>query len=72
MTGKPASDADVLVRSLSDPKAFGEVFDEHGDAVFGYFARRVPQTEVADLAAETFRVAFDSALAPDPERGQVR
>jgi RNA polymerase sigma factor (sigma-70 family) len=69
---KEIDDADPVVRSLVDPVAFGEVYDVHADAVFGFFARRVPRAEVPDLVAETFRVAFDARARFDATRGRVR
>lgn len=66
------TDAEVVARSLRDPTAFGLLFERHVDAVFGYFARRVPRTEAGDLAAETFRAAFDARARFDPERIRAR
>ncbi len=66
------SDAALVARSLAEPEAFGALFDRHGDAVFGYFARRVPRQEVPDLVAETFRLAFDARTRFDPARVRAR
>ncbi|HEU5149643.1 MAG TPA: RNA polymerase sigma factor [Iamia sp.] len=66
------SDAEVIVRSRTEPAVFGEVFDRHADAVFGFFARRVPRSEVPDLVAETFRLAFDTRARFDAERVRAR
>lgn len=71
MTDEP-TDAEVVVRSHTEPEAFGLLFDRHGDAVFGYFARRVPRVEVPDLVAETFRIAFDGRDRFDPDRVRAR
>jgi RNA polymerase sigma-70 factor, ECF subfamily len=49
----------VIARSLSDPSAFGVIFDRHFDAVHAYLARRVGRTVADDLAASTFTVAFE-------------
>jgi RNA polymerase sigma-70 factor (ECF subfamily) len=49
----------VIARSLSDPSAFGVIFDRHFDAVHAYLARRVGRTLADDLAASTFTVAFE-------------
>lgn len=72
MTGEGATDAEVVARSRVDPEAFGTIFDRHADAVFGYFARRVPRPEVPDLVAETFRLAFDTRARFDPDRVRAR
>lgn len=66
------SDAEVVARSLVDPEHFGVLFDRHGDAVFGYFARRIARSEVADLTAETFRIAFDRRHRFNPDRLRAR
>jgi RNA polymerase sigma-70 factor (ECF subfamily) len=49
----------VIARSLSDPSAFGVIFDRHFDAVHAYLARRVGHSVADDLAASTFTVAFE-------------
>ena len=72
MTLDEPTDAEVVARSLVEPEAFGAIFDRHADAVFGYFARRVPRTEVPDLVGETFRLAFDARARFDPERVRAR
>ncbi len=66
------NDAEAVSRSREDPEAFGLIYDRHADAVFGYFARRVPRGEVADLVAETFRIAFDTRHRFDPDRVRAR
>ena len=43
---------------MSDPQAFRAIYETHHAAVCAYFARRVPQDEIEDLAAETFTVAW--------------
>lgn len=70
--GDGATDAEVVALSRTDPEAFGLLFDRHGDAVFGFFARRVPRAEVPDLVAETFRVAFDGRHRFDGARVRAR
>ena len=72
MTADEPTDAEIVVRSQSEPEAFGAIFDRHADAVFGYFARRVPRPEVPDLVAETFRLAFDARARFDPGRVRAR
>jgi len=54
-----SSDAAAVARSLSDPGAFGVIFDRHFDAVHAYLARRVGRSVADDLAASTFTVAFE-------------
>jgi RNA polymerase sigma factor (sigma-70 family) len=52
------TDAVVIGRSFRTPKAFGEVFDRHWDSVYRYCRSRAGDAG-EDLAAETFRLAFD-------------
>ncbi len=65
------SDAVVIARSLKTPEAFGEVFDRHWGAVYRYCRSRAG-AEGEDLAAETFRLAFDRRSAYDLERPDAR
>jgi RNA polymerase sigma factor (sigma-70 family) len=52
------SDAGIIHASLADPSAFAVLFDRHWVRIYRYCLRRAgPPGE--DLAAETFRVAFD-------------
>src|SRR4051812_35548901 len=52
-------DAGAVRRSLSDPAAFGEIFDRHYVAVHRYLHRRGGRDVADDLAGETFRIAFE-------------
>lgn len=55
------SDADLILASVTDPRAFWEVYDRWAEPLLGYFYRRVPDPEVAaDLMAETMAAAFES------------
>jgi RNA polymerase sigma factor (sigma-70 family) len=61
-------DGDVVLRSLYEPEAFGELFDRHFDDVRRYFARRVDADSATDLAAEVFRLGFERRRTFDPQR----
>jgi RNA polymerase sigma factor (sigma-70 family) len=52
------TDADLIRASLSDPQAFGPLFDRHVDEIHGYVSRRVGRTLAEELTAETFARAF--------------
>lgn len=53
------SDAELILASQRDPKAFRELYDRWAEQLLGYFYRRVMNAEVsADLLAETFAVAY--------------
>jgi RNA polymerase sigma-70 factor (ECF subfamily) len=54
------TDAELLIASREDPRAFRELYDRWADRLLAYFYRRVLDAEVAgDLLAETFAVAFE-------------
>jgi RNA polymerase sigma factor (sigma-70 family) len=63
-----STDGDVVLRSMGEPEAFGELFDRHFDDVRAYFARRVDVDTAADLAAEVFRIGFERRRSFDPQR----
>ena len=65
------TDAVVIERSLRTPEAFGELFDRHWDSVYRYCRSRAGDAG-EDLAAETFKLAFDRRAGYDPERADVR
>lgn len=53
------TDAELIVASRGDPRAFRELYDRWGDTLYAYFYRRVSDAEVAaDLLAETFAAAW--------------
>lgn len=54
------SDSEAIAASLTDPDAFGLVFERHYDAIHGYLQRRLDGQFADELAAQTFLVAFDS------------
>jgi RNA polymerase sigma factor (sigma-70 family) len=52
----------LLAATRHDPEAFGAFYRRHERAVFAYFRRRVPGSELAaDLTAETFAAALLAA-----------
>jgi RNA polymerase sigma factor (sigma-70 family) len=54
-----SSDDELLIRSRTDPTAFGSLFDRHGHAVYGYLARRRGSREAEDLLSEVFLRALE-------------
>jgi RNA polymerase sigma factor (sigma-70 family) len=67
-----ASDADVIAASLIDAARFGEIFDRHFADIDRYLARRVGQAIAADLAADTFVIAFRGRARYDPSAADAR
>ncbi|MGH2595285.1 MAG: RNA polymerase sigma factor [Actinomycetota bacterium] len=53
------TDGEVIAASGVDPQRFGQVFDRHVDAIYGYLCRRVGRTSAEELTSETFARAFD-------------
>jgi RNA polymerase sigma-70 factor, ECF subfamily len=55
------SDAELLIASRSEPRAFVEVYRRHAEELLRYFARRTLDPEAAaELTAETFAEAYAS------------
>lgn len=54
------SDFEILIRSRTDAGAFGVLYDRHGDAVYGYLARRVGPQAAEDLTSEVFLRALEA------------
>ena len=52
------SDASIIAASVHDPGAFEELFDRHWASLYAFCTRRVGAGG-EDIAAETFRLAFD-------------
>lgn len=66
-------DATLIAASLTDPAAFAAVFDRHWAAIHRYCVTRAhPPAAGEDLAAETFRIAFDERAKYDPRYADAR
>jgi RNA polymerase sigma factor (sigma-70 family) len=68
----PRTDADAIAASLSEPRAFVDVFDRHFDAIHRYLRRRVGTHVADDLASETFAQAFEHRRRFDGRRPDAR
>jgi RNA polymerase sigma factor (sigma-70 family) len=66
------TDAEVIAASLSDARAFVDVFDRHFDAIHRYLVRRVGSQIADDLASETFAQAFEHRGRFDRDRPDAR
>lgn len=63
----------LIVASLTDPEAFGELYRRHARVVLAYFLHWSRSPELAaDLTAETFAAAFGSLSGYRSERGEPR
>lgn len=60
------TDAAIIDASRSDPAAFETIFQRHYDALFRFLAIRTDRDLAAEIASETFLVAFEhrSDFAP--------
>ncbi len=66
------SDADLVVRSLEDPEAFGEIFDRHAPTLLRYLVRRVGRTTGEALLGDLFQTAFEARPRFDPTHTSAR
>jgi hypothetical protein len=68
-----ASDADLLRVAGEEPEAFGVLYDRFEADVLAFFWRATQRSDVAaDLTAETFAAALESAAGFKQELGSVR
>ena len=65
-------DAELIQRSRSDPAAFAGIFDRHHAELYRYLRRRAGAELAADLASETFVIAFArrASYSPDAREAQ--
>lgn len=66
------TDAELIARSLSDPRAFMPLVERHQRVLFGYLARRVGRDLAEDVTAETFTRAFAQRDRFDLDRADAR
>lgn len=67
-----ASDAEVIVTSLTDPPSFAAIFDRHHSAIYRYLARRLGAASAEDLTSEVFTRAFDHRSRFQQDRESAR
>jgi len=69
--GNP-SDAEAIAQSLKEPSAFATVFERHFSLVHRFLCVRAGVDPAADLASETFAIAFRRRADYDIERPDAR
>jgi RNA polymerase sigma-70 factor (ECF subfamily) len=69
-SGSP-TDAELVVSSVRDPDAFTQLFERHWEALFRFCQSRAGSAG-EDIAAETFRVAFDRRRRYDAHYNDAR
>ena len=65
------SDADVIRSSLSDPEAFGLIYDRHAAPLLRFLGRRAGARVGEGLLGELFRVAFERRKTFDAARASA-
>lgn len=65
-------DGQAITASLTDPPAFGVIFERHFGAIHGYLRRRLDRQLADELASQTFLVAFDRRRDFDSRRADSR
>jgi RNA polymerase sigma factor (sigma-70 family) len=67
----PASDAEVIGRSLDQPEAFGLIYDRHAPTVLRFLGRRVGAEAAEGLLGDLFRIAFERRRTFDTSRASA-
>jgi RNA polymerase sigma-70 factor, ECF subfamily len=65
-------DAEILRRSVGDPRLFEEIFERHFDAILRYARQRLGHDVGEEIAARTMVIAFDRRAAFDPRFRSAR
>ena len=66
------TDAELIARSIDDPRAFMPLVERHQRVLFGYLARRVGRDTAEDVTSETFTRAFAQRHRFDTTRDDAR
>ena len=66
------TDGEAIAASLSEPRAFGVVFERHFGAILRYLRRRLDDRHAEEATAQTFFLAFDSRARFDPGHASAR
>src|SRR2546430_7884221 len=65
------SDAEVIGRSLSEPEAFGLIYDRHAATLMRFLGRRAGARVAEGLVGELFRIAFERRKTFDASRASA-
>ncbi len=66
------TDAELIARSIDDPRAFMPLVERHQRVLFGYLARRIGRDLAEDVTSETFTRAFAQRHRFDTTRDDAR
>jgi RNA polymerase sigma factor (sigma-70 family) len=72
MRHKANNDRAAIETSLTDPRAFGVIFERHFGPIHGYLRRRLDRQVADELASQTFLVAFDRRAGFDARHSDSR
>lgn len=72
LTTNEPTDAELIARSIDDPRAFMQIVHRHQRIIFGYLARRVGPDAAEDITSETFTRAFAQRHRFDTSRDDAR
>jgi RNA polymerase sigma-70 factor (ECF subfamily) len=67
----PPSDAEVVGRSLTEPQAFGQIYDRHAATLLRFLGRRAGARVAEGLVGELFRIAFERRRTFDGSRASA-
>lgn len=67
-----SNDAEIIELSMGDPHAFSAIFEAYFDQIYRYLARRTGPEVAAEVASETFLVAFEQRHTFDPSFSSAR
>ncbi len=70
--GTNRTDGEAIAASLTEPRAFGVVFERHFGVILRYLRRRLDDQPAEEATAQTFFVAFDERGRFDRERADAR
>ena len=65
------SDAEVIRRSLTEPEAFGLIYDRHAATLLRFLGRRAGAEVAEGLIGELFRIAFERRKTFDALRASA-
>ncbi len=71
-TDAEPTDAELIARSIDEPRAFMPLVQRHQRVLFGYLARRVGRDTAEDITSETFARAFAQRHRFDTTRDDAR
>lgn len=66
------TDGEAIAASLSEPRAFGLIFERHFGAILRYLRRRLDARQAEEATSQTFFVAFDERGRFDRARADAR